>query len=154
MAGVSLLTRYLRRSFGLPAPHARRVRVARGVRVPMPDGTVLRHDHHRPDATGGVSGPVVLVRTPYGRGAPLGLVYGGLVAERGWQVVVQAVRGTGGSEGELAPFDEHDDGVATVRWLVAQPWCDGRVATLGASYLGLTQWALAPDSTDASSPWG
>ena len=28
--------------------------------------------------------------------------------------------------------------------MLDQPWCDGRLATLGPSYLGLTQWALAP----------
>ena len=37
-----------------------------------------------------------------------------------------------------------EDGLATVAWVRSQPWCDGRVATAGASYLGHTQWAVAP----------
>ncbi|MEJ2867135.1 CocE/NonD family hydrolase [Actinomycetospora sp. OC33-EN08] len=144
---MSAATRLLRRGIGLPSPRAPRVRVVRDVAVPMPDGAVLRHDHHRP--VGVDRGPVVLVRSPYGRAGWVGTVFGRLVAERGYQVVVQSVRGTAGSEGELSPFDEADDGVATVRWLVAQPWCDGRLATLGPSYLGITQWALAPEAGDA-----
>ncbi|MDL5157769.1 CocE/NonD family hydrolase [Actinomycetospora termitidis] len=144
---MSPVTRLLRRGIGLPAPRTPRVRVVRDVAVPMPDGAVLRHDHHRPAGVG--RGPVVLVRSPYGRAGWAGLVFGRLVAERGYQVVVQSVRGTAGSEGELSPFDEADDGVATVRWLVAQPWCDGRIATLGPSYLGITQWALAPEAGEA-----
>ncbi|GLZ54164.1 CocE/NonD family hydrolase [Actinomycetospora sp. NBRC 106378] len=149
---MSPVTRLLRRGIGLPAPRTPRVRVARDVAVPMPDGVVLRHDHHRP--AGVTRGPVVLVRSPYGRAGWVGLVFGRLVAERGYQVVVQSVRGTAGSEGELSPFDEADDGVATVRWLTAQPFCDGRIATLGPSYLGITQWALAPESGDALAAMG
>ena len=147
MAPMSAATRLLRRAFALPAPRTPRVDVARDVAVPMPDGVVLRHDHHRP--AGVPRGPVVLVRSPYGRASWVGLVFGRLVAERGHQVVVQSVRGTAGSGGTFSPFDEADDGVATVRWLLAQPWCDGRIGTLGPSYLGLTQWALAPDSVPA-----
>jgi uncharacterized protein len=144
---MSPVTRLLRRATGLPAPRTPRVRVVRDVAVPMPDGVVLRHDHHVP--AGVTRGPVVLVRSPYGRAGWIGAVFGRLVAERGRQVVVQSVRGTGDSEGELSPFDEADDGVATLRWVTAQPWCDGRVVTLGPSYLGITQWALAADAGDA-----
>ncbi|MFC5064089.1 CocE/NonD family hydrolase [Actinomycetospora atypica] len=144
---MSPVTRLLRRGLGLPAPRAPRVRVVRDVAVPMPDGAVLRHDLHRP--AGLERGPVVLVRSPYGRAGWVGLVFGRLVAERGYQVVVQSVRGTAGSQGELSPFDEADDGAATVRWLLDQPWCDGRIATMGPSYLGITQWALAPEAGEA-----
>ncbi|PVZ12914.1 CocE/NonD family hydrolase [Actinomycetospora cinnamomea] len=139
---MSLTTALLRRAMRLPAPRARRVSVDRDVAVPMPDGTVLRHDHHRP--AGVARGPVVVVRSPYGRAGWVGTVFGRLVAERGLQVVVQSVRGTAGSGGVLSPFDEADDGCAFVAWVLDQPWCDGRLATLGPSYLGLTQWALAP----------
>ncbi len=144
---MSPVTPLLRRAFGLPAPRTPRVRVVRDVAVPMPDGVVLRHDRYVP--AGVTRGPVVLVRSPYGRAGWIGAVFGRLVAERGHQVVVQSVRGTRDSQGELSPFDEADDGVATVRWVTAQPWCDGRVATLGPSYLGITQWALAPDAGEA-----
>jgi uncharacterized protein len=44
------------------------------------------------------------------------------------------------------PFvDEVSDGQATVAWLREQPWFNGSLATIGASYLGFTQWALAND---------
>ena len=141
-ARVSLATAVLRRAMRLPAPRTSRVTVDRDVAVPMTDGAALRHDHHRP---AGVSrGPVVLVRSPYGRAGWIGVVFGRLVAERGLQVVVQSVRGTADSDGVLSPFDESSDGGDMVRWVLDQQWCDGRLATLGPSYLGLTQWALAP----------
>ena len=41
--------------------------------------------------------------------------------------------------------NEEHDGQDTVGWLREQPWFDGRLATLGPSYLGYTQWALALD---------
>ncbi|GAA4777217.1 CocE/NonD family hydrolase [Actinomycetospora chlora] len=139
---MSLATAVLRRALHLPPPRTTRVTVDRDIAVPMPDGAVLRHDHHRP--AGVHRGPVVLVRSPYGRAGWVGTVFGRLVAERGLQVIVQSVRGTAGSGGELSPFDEGADGRATVAWVLDQPWCDGRLGTLGPSYLGLTQWALAP----------
>jgi hypothetical protein len=58
---------------------------------------------------------------------------------------VQDVRGTFGSEGEFWAFQqEKEDGLATAAWLREQPWCDGRLATAGMSYLGHTQWAIGP----------
>ena len=39
--------------------------------------------------------------------------------------------------------NEQRDGIATVRWLREQPWCDGTIATAGMSYLGYTQYATA-----------
>ena len=40
-------------------------------------------------------------------------------------------------------IDEQRDGIATHRWVRAQPWFTGRLATFGQSYLGYTQWAVA-----------
>lgn len=144
---MTATTRLLRRVLDLPAARTRRVRVTRDVAVPMPDGVVLRHDLHTP--AGVRCGPVVLVRSPYGRRSFVGLLFGRVVAEHGYTVMVQSVRGTGDAGGDLSPFDESDDGVATVRWLESQPFCDGRIATLGPSYLGIVQWALAPDAGPA-----
>jgi uncharacterized protein len=63
----------------------------------------------------------------------------------GFQVFLQSTRGTFGSGGQFRPFtSEREDGLATVAWLRAQPWCDGQVAMAGPSYLGHTQWAVAP----------
>ncbi|WP_279581879.1 CocE/NonD family hydrolase [Fodinicola feengrottensis] len=55
------------------------------------------------------------------------------------------MRGTFGSGGRFEAFHrERADGLATAEWIRAQPWCDGRIATAGPSYLGYTQWAFAP----------
>ncbi|RSN68094.1 CocE/NonD family hydrolase [Actinomadura sp. WAC 06369] len=131
------------RLLGLPAETTPAVETARDLRVPMPDGAVLRADLHRPRGAGPL--PAVLVRTPYGKAQRLVRLFAGVLARRGFQVVVQDVRGIGGSDGEFRAFHhERDDGLATLAWLRAQPWCDGRVAMAGASYLGFTQWAVAP----------
>jgi uncharacterized protein len=137
---------------GLPAAESPLVDVRRDVRIPLPDGVQLLADRYRPRSPAAGPGtdhdgplPVVLIRTPYGHHTVGGRLFGSVLARRGFQVVVQSVRGTFGSGGEFRPFhDEKDDGLATVAWLRAQPWCDGRVATAGPSYLGHTQWALGP----------
>jgi uncharacterized protein len=114
------------------------------VRVPMPDGAVLLGDHYRPDHSEGPQ-PVVLIRSPYGRAGFAGAVFAAPLARRGFQLFMQSTRGTFGSGGQFRPFlHEKDDGLATVAWLRAQPWCDGRVSMTGPSYLGYTQWAVAP----------
>jgi putative CocE/NonD family hydrolase len=148
---VTLLSELAGRSLRLPAPLTRDVRVVRDVRIPMDDGAVLLADRWLPvgPASGEAVPPVVLVRSPYGRRGFFGLAYGRLLAERGFQVVLQSVRGTFGSEGELAPFDERADGLATIRWLQRQPWCEGQIGMLGASYLGIVQWAVAEPAGDA-----
>ena len=43
---------------------------------------------------------------------------------------------------------EQADGRATLEWVTAQPWFDGRLVMWGASYLGLTEWAVAEDAPD------
>ena len=85
----------------------------------------------------------MLVRGPYGRGFPFGLMFARLYADRGYHVVVQSVRGTFGSTGDFEPMvHEAADGADTAAWLRQQSWFTGRFATIGVSYLGYTQWAL------------
>jgi uncharacterized protein len=134
-----LFTRLSRR--GLPPPVCA-VRVAAGLGVPAADDVPLRTDHYIPQLTG--PRPTLLVRTPYGRGFPWAFLFGGLFAERGYHVIIQSCRGTGGSGGTYQPWrHERDDGQATVAWLRQQDWFTGELATIGPSYLGYTQWALA-----------
>jgi len=137
------LARLIDKAMGMPGPGVPVV-VRRDVGVPMPDGVLLLGDHYRPArATGPL--PVVLIRSPYGRAGLAGAVFGAPLARQGFQVFIQSTRGTFGSGGQFRPFlHEHADGLATVAWLREQPWCDGRVSTTGASYLGHTQWAIAP----------
>ena len=131
---------------GLPPPQTGDVAVERDLAAKMPDGVVLVADRWFPRRQSG-NRPTVLIRTPYGRHimGPLGRLY----AERGYQVVVQSCRGTFGSEGEWAPLrHEQADGHATLEWVAAQPWFDGRLVMWGGSYLGLTQWAIAEDAPE------
>ncbi|MFJ3659384.1 CocE/NonD family hydrolase [Streptomyces sp. NPDC090119] len=115
-----------------------------GLAVPGADGSPLRTDHYFPRAEGDF--PTLLVRSPYGRGLPWSPMYGLLFAEQGFHVVLQSCRGTGGSGGAFDLWrNEAADGLATVSWLRAQPWFDGRLGTVGPSYLGYVQWALALD---------
>ena len=131
------------RAIGLPVPGVPVV-VRRDVRVPMADGVVLLGDQYRPARHNGPL-PVVLIRLPYGRAGLAGTLFAAPLARRGFQVFIQSTRGTFGSGGQFRPFlHEQADGLATVAWLREQPWSDGRVSMTGGSYLGHTQWAIAP----------
>ncbi|MFJ3779045.1 CocE/NonD family hydrolase [Streptomyces sp. NPDC090075] len=131
------------RMLGLPPPLTRDVVVQRDLRVPMADGTTLLADRWAP-RSGGERLPLVLVRSPYGRRGPIGVQLGRVPAERGFQVLIQSVRGTHGSGGDFDPIrQERDDGLTTLDWVVKQPWCGESVVLAGASYLGYVQWAVA-----------
>lgn len=115
-----------------------------GLVVPAADGSPLITDHYFPREEGDF--PTLLVRSPYGRGLPWSPMYGLLFAEQGFHVVLQSCRGTGGSGGAFDLWrNEVADGQATVSWLREQPWFNGVLGTVGPSYLGYTQWALAAD---------
>ncbi|MGW7104417.1 CocE/NonD family hydrolase [Streptomyces sp. NPDC054838] len=115
-----------------------------GLLVPAADGSPLITDHYFPRAEGDF--PTLLVRSPYGRGLPWSPMYGVLFAEQGFHVVLQSCRGTGGSGGEFDLWrNEAADGQAAVSWLREQPWFNGTLGTVGPSYLGYVQWALAVD---------
>jgi putative CocE/NonD family hydrolase len=139
----TLVGRTLGRLMGLP-PHTAEYEVARRLRVPMRDGVELVADHYRP-LTPNPAG-TLLVRTPYGRSYPVSVLFGSIYAARGYHVIVQSVRGTFGSGGDFNPFmNEVADGADTAAWLRDQPWFTGSFGTMGASYLGFTQWALLTD---------
>ncbi len=142
---VRLMMRLSRRDLrNLPPPEGA-VRVDAGLAVPAADGVPLITDHYIPQVDS--PRPTVLVRTPYGRSFPWDHLFGGLIAEQGFHVVIQSCRGTGGSGGEYEPFrHERADGRATVAWLRGQPWFTGALATIGPSYLGYVQFALAADA--------
>jgi len=141
--GAAALGRLVSRAWSLPPPR-NKVAVEHDVAVPMSDGTVLLASHYLPVSV--ASAATVLVRCPYGRTGPFALQCGQILAERGYHVLLQSVRGTFGSGGEFEPMQhEIADGQDTVAWLREQSWFDGRLATYGASYLGFVQWALAMD---------
>lgn len=142
-AAGNLFGRTLGRLLGLP-PHTTEYEVHRRVRAPMRDGVELLADHYRPQTPNPAG--TLLVRTPYGRGYPVSVLFGSVYAARGYHVIVQSVRGTFGSGGDFSPFvHEIADGADTAAWLRDQPWFTGSFSTMGASYLGFTQWALLTD---------
>ncbi|HWF35372.1 MAG TPA: CocE/NonD family hydrolase [Solirubrobacteraceae bacterium] len=143
---MSLPSEILARLMGLSRPHTLDVVCEPDMRVVMDDGAVLLADRWVARATRDQPQPTVLVRSPYGRKQAVALIFARLLAERGLQVVIQSTRGTFGSDGEFSPFDERPDGLATLRWLREQPWHAGRIGMLGPSYLGLVQWAVAPEA--------
>jgi putative CocE/NonD family hydrolase len=123
--------------------------------VPMRDGVRLATDIHLPEGAGPF--PLILERTPYGRHLPsrseiteasphepasradLAAWFGA----HGYAVVYQDTRGRHGSEGRFVKYlSDGEDGFDTCAWLVAQPWCDGRICTMGLSYSAHTQAAL------------
>ena len=114
--------------------------------VPMRDGTELATDIYLPARNGRVVGepmPALLQRTPYDKG-PSNRVDLMRLARHGYVVAVQDVRGRHESPGEFNAFaQEAEDGYDAIEWLAVQLPCDGRVGTLGGSYLAYAQAAAA-----------
>ena len=112
------------------------------VKVSMRDGIRLSTNTYRPDTPG--SFPVLLMRSPYGNGGE-GDEEGHFYAKRGYVVVIQDTRGRYNSEGIFdAMQPEALDGYDTQQWIGEQSWCNGKIGTIGGSYLGFTQWMPAP----------
>lgn len=113
--------------------------------VPMDDGIKLATDVYLPSA--GEKFPCILARTPYNKD--------GFKNDAEWAVkngfvfVAQDCRGKFESEGQFYPFrNERHDGLAAVKWVRNQNWCNGKIGGWGGSYVGYTQWADS-DALDA-----
>ena len=119
-----------------------KVRLEHNVRVPMRDGVTLSADIYRPAADGKY--PVILVRTPYSNNTPGAVDQSKWFAERGYVVIQQDVRGRYDSDGTFYAFKhEPDDGFDTDEWIGKQPWFNGKLGTMGGSYVGFTQMTQA-----------
>lgn len=131
-------------------------RVLSDCRVRMRDGVHLATDVYLPSGGDGPF-PVLLERTPYDRrgtnhgdrtlAAPTPVAKPEIAAQfvaAGYAYVLQDCRGRYGSEGTFTKYlAEGEDGEDTLAWIRQQPWCDGRVGTLGLSYCAHVQAALA-----------
>ena len=135
------------------------VSLERDLMVPMRDGVRLATDVYRPArndrATPGPF-PVILERTPYNKTAPSRsertpssdrpmsrAEVAAFFVRRGYVVVYQDCRGRYRSEGEFIKYlSDGNDGSDTCAWLLSQPWCNGRIGTMGLSYAAHTQGAL------------
>ena len=126
-------------------PASYEIVAARNVMVPARDGVRLGTDIYRPARNGlPVEGrfPTILQRTPYNKERDAALA--DYFVPRGYVVILQDVRGRYRSEGTWRPIaDDPLDGADTTGWIIQQPWSDGGVGTVGTSYAGATQHALA-----------
>jgi putative CocE/NonD family hydrolase len=134
------------------------------VMVSMRDGVRLATDVYRPVRAGRTLAdplPVILERTPYGKTVvsrsevsvrdPIARSRAEVArffVSQGYVVIYQDCRGRYASEGEFVKYlSDGFDGYDTCAWIVRQPWCNGRIGTMGLSYAAHTQAALA--CTDA-----
>ena len=110
------------------------------VTVRMRDGITLSTDIYR--HSDNISAPTILVRTPYNKRGVQSTAARFVAA--GYSFVVQDCRGRFESQGTFIPYNnEGQDGYDTIEWLQHQPWCNGRIAMWGSSYVGATQWQAA-----------
>lgn len=131
------------------------------VRTPMRDGVELSVDLHLPpDGLPGGPYPAVLVRTAEGNQRPALVARARSLADAGFAVALQDVRGREDSDGMFAPFrNEGSDGYDTVEWVAAQEWCTGQVGMMGSGYAGWALWAAAREKPPhlttlvSASPW-
>jgi putative CocE/NonD family hydrolase len=152
LAGTATLWLFGQQTFGqqtpAPAPLSEPkydVTVLKDVMIPMRDGVKLACDIYRPALNGkAVEGkfPVILERTPYGKDDSED--WERFFAHRGYVAIAQDIRGRFNSGGVWRPFrDDGDDGYDTAKWIGEQPWSDGGIGTVGTSYPGGMQHALA-----------
>ena len=113
----------------------------------MRDGVRLATDIYLPnrkDQNDADSWPTILLRTPYDKSSEKMVDIGEYFAGNGYACVIEDVRGRHASEGQFEPFiNEAEDGHDCVKWVGRQPWCDGRLGTMGTSYLAQTQASMA-----------
>jgi uncharacterized protein len=125
------------------------VRLQRGVECRLADGTALVSDHYYPSGDG--PWPTLLMRQPYGRDIASTVVYAhpAWFSRHSYHVVIQDVRGRGGSQGAFYPFrNEGPDGAETIAWLRKHPACNGRIGMYGFSYQGATQLLAAAEQPE------
>jgi hypothetical protein len=120
--------------------------VEKDVMVAMRDGVGLATDLYFPARAGArLDGkfPAIMERTPYNKDGAL-KNWAPYYAARGYVCIAQDTRGRYGSEGVWHMMtDDVQDGYDMAAWIVRQPWSDGGFGTLGTSYVGGTQHALA-----------
>lgn len=122
--------------------------------VAMSDGVQLRTEITKPTGFPDAGPfPVILVRSPYGRETER--TEADKWRARGYVFVMQEIRGTGGSaDPNVGALFESDawgakqDGREMMEWLLAQPWCNAQIGTLGYSGPALAESLLSGSSQD------
>ena len=129
--------------------------ILRNQMIAMRDGVHLATDIYLPDPKSG-PWPVVIERTPYDKCKPSRSekqldgqhlsreAMAQAFTAQGFVAVFQDCRGRYASEGVFTKYTaEGEDGFDTLAWLMAQPWCNGRIGSMGLSYAAHTQLAMA-----------
>lgn len=125
------------------------------IMVNMRDNVQLATDIYLPDDGKG-SYPVVIERTPYGKhlhsrseiDANGNKISREEMAQafttQGIAVIFQDCRGRYSSQGTFTKYlNEPEDGFDTLSWIIKQPWCNGKIGTMGLSYAAHTQLSMA-----------
>ena len=111
------------------------------------DGVKLQSRIWQPQNSG--PWPALLMRQPYGREIASTITYNhpSWWASHGYLVVIQDVRGQGGSDGDFTGFSQEAlDTTQTHNWVRSLPECNGLLGTYGFSYQGLTQLLAEPNT--------
>jgi uncharacterized protein len=115
------------------------VHIRWGTRIPLRNGLHLSAIAYLPNNAAAT--PAILAMTPYV--AQSHHEHAMYFAAQGFAFLSVDVRGRGNSDGEFHLLNEAQDSVDVIEWVARQPYCNGRVAMWGASYLGYCQWAAA-----------
>lgn len=115
--------------------------------IPMRDGALLPMDFYLPEPNAR-NLPCVLIRSPGGRASrtAVGFTY---LTKFGYLVAIQDTRCSLDQAGRTLPYCTdgwgfHQDGYDTVQWLAESEFTNGKIGTVGASALGITQLMMAP----------
>lgn len=163
------------------SPRGPGILVAKDFGIPMSDGAILSANRYLPEHVRPV--PVIMAMTiyrkelhdvHYGVFNSISNTHLGIMAfsenatfegpdpafwvPHGYGIVHVDARGFGKSPGSASPFSAQafSDFRDAIEWVASQPWCNGKVALSGVSYLGLSQYyaaALHPKGLAAINPW-
>jgi uncharacterized protein len=117
--------------------------------IPMPDGARLAARVWLPADAERHPVPAIVEYIPYRKRDGTAWRDGIMqpyVAGHGYAVLRLDLRGTGESDGLLRDEytrQEHDDGLAALAWIGAQPWCTGRIGMIGVSWGGFNALQIA-----------
>ena len=124
-------------------------RVLDGLRIRMADGAELAARAWVPVDAERTPVPAILEYIPYrlrDQKAIRDAQVHGWFARNGYAGVRVDLRGSGDSDGVLQDEylqQELDDGLEVLRWIAAQPWCNGRVGLFGLSWGGFNGLQIA-----------